>query len=98
MWGLKKKVDNLEALVLDRCNSIEEDLKIILARGEVVEILKAEIELLRDERKQMLDRLMARNFETLQTYTAGGEQEKEMAEIPLEENENIAGEVLSVTN
>ena len=94
---LKEKVDNLEALAVDRFNSLEDALKIIIARGEVVEILKAEIELLRDERKQMLDRLMARDFETLQTYTAGGE-EKEMVEVRPEEDEGMAGEIFAVTD
>ena len=97
MWGLKKKVDELEALVLDRFNSLEDGLKIIIARGEVVQILKTEIELLRDERKQMLDRLMARDFETLQTYTAGGE-EKLPEELRPEEDEGMAGEIFAVKN
>lgn len=95
MWGLKKKIDELEALVLDRCNSIEEGLKIILSRGEVVEILRTEIELLREERKKMLDRLMARDFETLQTYTVEGE-EKELEEVAPEEDEGLAGEIVAL--
>ena len=94
---LKEKVDNLEALVLDRCNSLEDALKIIISRGEVVEILRAEIELLREERKQMLDRLMARDFETLQTYSMGGE-EKMAEELKPEEDERMAGEIFSVVN
>jgi hypothetical protein len=94
---LKAKLDNLEALILDRCNSLEDGLKIVVARGEVVEILRTELELMREERKELLNRLMARDFETLQTYTAGGE-EKELEEIPLEEDEGIAGEILSVEN
>ena len=92
---LKKKIDELEALVLDRFNSLEDGLKIIVSRGEVVEILKTEIELLREERKQMLDRLMARDFETLQTYTMGGE-EKVGEELKPEEDEGMAGEVFAV--
>lgn len=95
MWGLKKKVDELEALVLDRFNSLEDGLKIVVARGEVVEILRTEIELLREERKQMLDRLMARDFETLQTYAVGGE-EKLAEELRPEEDERMAGEIFAV--
>ena len=95
---LKKKVDNLEALVLDRCNSLEDALKIIISRGEVVEVLREEITLMREERKELLNRLMARDFETLQTYTEGGEQEKELAEIPLEEDEGIVGEIVTVAD
>jgi len=94
---LKEKVDNLEALVLDRFNSLEEGLKIIVARGEVVQILKTEIELMREERKELLNRLMARDFETLQTYTAGGEEEIGN-DIKPEEDPDFAGEVMSVEN
>lgn len=92
---LKEKVDNLEALVLDRFNSLEDALKIVIARGEVVQILKTEIELMREERKELLNRLMARDFETLQTYTTGGE-EKVGEDIPLEENPDMAGEIFPV--
>ena len=48
---LKEKVDNLEALVLDRFNSLEDALKIIIARGEVVQVLQTEIGIIREERK-----------------------------------------------
>lgn len=94
---LKEKIDNLEALVLDRCNSLEDALKIIISRGEVVEILREEVNLMRDERKGLLDRLMARDFETLQTYTMRREKEK-LEEIPLEEDEGIAGEIVAVVD
>ena len=92
---LRRKVDNLQALVLDRCDSLEDALKIIVARGEVVEILKTEIELMREERKELLNRLMARDFETLQTYTAGGE-EKVGEDLKPEEDEKNAGEIFTV--
>ena len=95
---LKKKVDELEALVLDRFNDIEDGLKRVLARGEIVLILRDELQIMRGERKELLDRLMARNFETLQTYTAEGADEKELAEIPPEEDEGIAGEILALEN
>jgi len=97
MWGLKKKVDELEALVQDRCNSLEEGLKRVIARGEIVEILKGQLTELRIEKKELLDRVMARDFETLQTYTRGGEEEKE-EELRPEEDEAMAGEVFSVGN
>jgi len=93
---LKEKVDNLEALVLDRFNSLEDALKIIIARGEIVQVLQTEIGLMRKERGELLNRLMARNFETLQTYTVGGEEEKVGDEIPLEEDPNMAGEIFPV--
>ena len=94
---LKEKVDNLQALVLDRSNSFEEVLKRIVARGEVVEILRVEIELMREERKELLNRLMARDFETLQTYTAGGE-EHVGEDLKPEEDERMAGEIFRVDN
>jgi hypothetical protein len=92
---LKEKVDNLEALILDRFNSLEDGLKIVIARGEIVEILKTEIELMREERKELLNRLMARDFETLQTYAVGGE-EKLTEELRPEEDERMAGEIFAV--
>ena len=92
---LKEKIDNLEALVLDRCNSLEDGLKRVIARGEIVDILRSELELMREERKMLLDRLMARDFETLQTYTMGGE-EKEGEELKPEEDEGGAGEIVSI--
>ena len=92
---LKEKVDNLEALVLDRFNSLEDALKRIIARGEIVQVLQTEIELMRVERGELLDRLMARNFETLKTYTVGGEEEVG-EDIPLEEDPNMAGEIFTV--
>lgn len=94
---LKERVDNLQALVLDRCNSLEEGLKIVIARGEVVQILKTEIELMREERRELLNRLMARDFETLQTYTDGGE-EKVGEELKPEEDEGMAGEIFHADN
>lgn len=91
----KKMIDNLESHMSARLLEIEDALATIVARGEVVQILQAEIELLRDERKQMLDRLMARDFETLQTYTMGGEEET-YEDLKPEEDEANAGEVFSV--
>lgn len=94
---LKEKVDNLEALVIDRLNGLEDALKIIIARGEVVQLMKTEIELMRAERGELLNRLMARNFETLQTYTLGGE-ESAGEPIKPEEDEGLAGEIVSIEN
>lgn len=97
MWRLKKKVTELQTVLVDRCNSLEDALKIVVARGEVVQILKTEIELMREERKDLLNRLMARDFETLQTYTV--EKEEDMgAELKPEEDEANAGEVFNVGN
>ena len=50
---------------------------------------------MREERKELLNRLMARDFETLQTYTVGGE-EKLPEELRPEEDEGMAGEVFAV--
>ena len=93
---VKEKIDNLEVLVLDRFNSLEDTLALIVARGEVVEILKSEIELMREERKGLLDRLMARDFETLQTYTGGGQEEEVGKELPPEEDEGLVGEIVAL--
>ena len=95
---LKKKIDNLEALVLDRFNDLEEALKRIIARGEIVSLLKDELDILREERKELLNRLMARDFETYQTYTAGGGQEGVGEELKPEEDADMAGEIFKVEN
>ncbi len=92
---LKKKVDNLEVLVLDRFNSLEDGLKRVIARGEIVLILRDELQIMREERKELLDRLMARDYETLQTFAAGGEERVEV-EIPPEEDEGLAGEIVAL--
>ncbi len=93
---LKEKIDNLEAFLSDRISDIEDTLKRIVARGEIVEILRTELELMREERKELLNRLMARNFETLQEYTAGGRFEEEKEEAKPEEDEASAGEIFRV--
>jgi Zn-finger domain-containing protein len=95
---LRKKVDNLEALVLDRFNAIEDGLKRVIARGEIVLILRDELQIMREERKELLDRLMARDFETLQTYASGWQAEKVGEEIKPEEDIDNAGEILEVTD
>ena len=92
---LKTKVDNLETLVLDRFNSLESGLKRIIARGEIVLILRDELQIMREERKELLNRLMARDFETLQTYTTRGEEEVG-EDVPLEEDPDMAGEIFPV--
>lgn len=93
---LKTKVDNLEALVLDRFNGLESGLKRVIARGEIVLILRDELQIMREEKKELLNRLMARDFETLQTYTGGGEQEEVGEEVRPEEDADNAGEILEV--
>ena len=95
---LKTKVDNLEALVLDRFNGLESGLKRVIARGEIVLILRDELQIMREEKKELLNRLMARDFETLQTYTGGGEQEEVGKEVRPEEDADNAGEILEVTD
>lgn len=94
----KKMIDQLEALILDRFNAIEDGLKRIIARGEIVSILQDELQLMREERRDLLNRLMARNFETLQTYTGGGQQEEVGEEIKPEEDVDNAGEILEVSD
>ena len=95
---LKTKVDNLEALVLDRFNDLENGLKRVIARGEIVDILQTELGLMREERKELLNRLMARDFETLQTFTLEGGEETVGEDIKDEENPDMAGEVINVEN
>ena len=94
---LKEMIDNLESHMSARLGGIEEALGKIVARGEIVDILRTELELMREERKELLNRLMARDFETLQTYTEGGE-ETVGEDIKDEENADMAGEIIKVEN
>jgi len=91
----KEMIDNLESHMSARLEGIEEALGKVVARGEIVDILQTELELMREERKELLNRLMARDFETLQTYTEGGE-ETVGEDIKDEENADMAGEVFEV--
>ena len=93
---LKTKVDNLEALVLDRFNDLESGLKRVIARGEIVLILRDELQLMRKERGELLNRLMARDCETLQTYTTAQGLEEVGKEVRPEEDADNAGEILEV--
>uniref|UniRef100_A0A6H1ZCI8 Uncharacterized protein n=1 Tax=viral metagenome TaxID=1070528 RepID=A0A6H1ZCI8_9ZZZZ len=93
---LKRKIDELEALVLVRFSDLEEGLKRIIARGEIVSILKEELDCVRGEKKELLNRLMARDFETFQTYTAGGQEEAVGEDLKPEEDADMAGEVFAV--
>ena len=93
----KEMIDNLESHMSARLGGIEEALGKIVARGEIVDILRTELELMRKEREGLLNRLMARDFETLQTFTVGGEEEKVGEDIKDEENPDMAGEIFNVS-
>lgn len=95
MARVKEMIDLLEAHISARFTGIEETLKGVVARGEIVDILRTELELMRKERKELLDRVMARDFETLQTYTLGGEEEVG-EELKDEENPDMAGEIIAI--
>ena len=92
----KEMIDNLESHMSVRLGGIEEALGKIVARGEIVDILQTELGLMREERKELLNRLMARDFETLQTYTLEGGEETVGEDIKDEENADMAGEIFSV--
>lgn len=94
---VKEMIDNLESHMSARFEGIEGILEKVVARGEIVDILRAELEVMREEKKELLNRLMARDFETLQTYSAGGEfKDREEEEIKPEEDANMAGEIFDV--
>jgi len=83
---LKKKVDLLI-----------EKLDVLIVEGNVRDLLERQVAILTEQNQKLFDRLMARNFETLQTYTAWSGEEKEVGkDVPLEENPDMAGEVLEV--
>jgi len=94
---LRKKLDNLSALVIDTTTSIEEALKILIGRTELISFLKDEMDNLRKEKKELLDRLMSRGFEEYKTYSSEIDF-KLGEELKKEEDEANAGEVFSVTD
>jgi len=59
-------------------------------------ILEAEINRLKEENQQLLDRIMATSWESYKTYTAEGFDETPGEEIPLGEDDEMAGEVLEI--
>jgi len=93
---LKKKVDNLVALINERFDEVDKVMKRLLGRVEIITILQEELESLREERKELLDRLMSRDFETFATYTGGGEQESVGEDLKPEEDVDMAGEIFAV--
>jgi len=94
---LRKKVDNLVALVNDRFNEVDEVKKKLLGRAEIIVILQEEVKNLREERKELLNRLMARDFESYQIYTTEGKEETVGEELKKEEDPDMAGEIFSVS-
>jgi len=93
---LKRKVDELEALINARFDSVEEALKRIIARGEIVSVIERQLKDEREEKKELLDRLMARDFESYKTYTAEEGLETVGEDIKPEEDPDMAGEVFEV--
>lgn len=94
---LKKKLDNLTALTSARFDEVDEVMKRVLGRAEVIIILQEEIKNLREERKGLLDRIMARDYESYQTYALEGRNEPTGEDIKREEDPDMAGEVFKVT-
>ena len=95
---LKKKIDNLEASLGARLDSIEEALEKVVARGEVVQLLQEENSFHREEKEKLLDRLMARDFESLKTYSSSTVDIPIGEPIKLQEDEDMAGEIFDVEN
>jgi len=59
-------------------------------------ILEKHVENLQEEKRDLLNRLMSRNFEEFKTLEQPLEKNELFQEIPLEEDEMSAGEVLDI--
>jgi len=78
-------------------SEVRELLVVLREREDTVQILERQIAALRSDNRNLLDRLMAKNYETLQTYSLPRKEEEPLELLP-QENEDMAGEVLSVKN
>ena len=94
---LKKKVDNLIALTNGRFDEVDEVMKRLLGRAEIITILQEEVKNLREERKELLNRLMARDFASYQTYSLDGKEETVGEELKEEEDPDMAEEIFNVS-
>lgn len=86
MFGWRKEI-------LQRLEKIER-----LLEGKVSEIglLKAEIVRLQGNNKELLDRLMSRDFEQYKIYLEPGEAKEAGKRPSLYEDEDLAGEIIEV--
>lgn len=89
MFLTKTFMNNL----MSRLESIEERLS---SDRRAVPVLKETIKQLRDDNKKMLDRVMSRDFEQLQIYSAHEAKTDKKEEFVLDES--FAGEILDLEN
>lgn len=92
---LEKKVDSLEAFTADGFTRIEEFLEKLVARAEALSVVKEELSILREEKRDLLDRLMARDWETYATLKQPVDAERVSEEAKDIEMEEMAGEVFT---
>lgn len=89
---LKRRIEDLEAFAL----ALDETLKKLIASAGVVNLLNKEIENLREEKKQLLDRLMSRDWESYKIYQMNPTGEMEEKDIGMDEDVDNAGEIIEV--
>jgi len=77
--------------ILSRLESIEDRLA---SDRRAVPVLKETIVQLREDNKQMLDRVMSRDLEELKTYTAHESPEEKRGIVVLDDN--FAGEIVDM--
>lgn len=63
-------------------------------KDDIIDILKDEIHRLREQNKDIMDRLMAKNFQELKVYESPIEYQPIIEEIKPEEDYQNAGEIL----
>jgi len=85
MFGLGKKIDQILGIVLK--NNVE-----IVGRNDLIAILRDENKELRKQVRDLLDRLMARDFEQLQLFQPVTSQDMFEAPPPFS-SEELAGDV-----
>jgi len=83
--------------ILERLGNIEDKLDVLLAEGTIREVLEIQLGKAWQEKKELLDRLMSRDFETFKTYSAPEREEVVGEDLKPEEDADMAGEIFNVS-
>lgn len=82
--------------VLRELEDIKDRLEVIISEDRIRLILENQINQLLAEKKDLMDRLMTKNWESFKTYTVEPSEEGVGRELRVEEDADMAGEVLEV--
>jgi len=90
MFTRGKKIDQILGIVLRNAQEVS-------GRNDIIEILREENKELRTQNRELLDRLMARDFEQLKLYEPIATQDQFVTLDPMT-SEGLAGEILEGTD